>query len=185
MSLVETAKAIATEAHAGQKRKYTGDDYITHPQAVVRILKTIPFPNINYLGHTRDEMLAAAWLHDVVEDTDTTLQQIRKATNKTVASLVKRLTDISKPSHGNRMVRKSIDRWHTARGDFTSKTIKLADLIDNSDSIIKYDVGFRKVYMQEMALLLAVLKGGHPTLQKTADDIVSNYYNTFFKRRIL
>ena len=53
--------AIAAHKAVGQKRKYTGDDYIVHPAEVAHIVDQVP-------GST-DEMVAAAWLHDVVEDT--------------------------------------------------------------------------------------------------------------------
>ncbi|VDZ55823.1 bifunctional (p)ppGpp synthetase II/ guanosine-3',5'-bis pyrophosphate 3'-pyrophosphohydrolase [Serratia odorifera] len=61
-TLVERARRYATKAHAAidQRRKYTNAPYIVHPQAVVEIVRSVP--------HT-DEMLAAAWLHDTVEDT--------------------------------------------------------------------------------------------------------------------
>lgn len=42
--LIETAKALATRAHDGQVRKYTGEPYITHPQAVVAIVETVATP---------------------------------------------------------------------------------------------------------------------------------------------
>ena len=63
--MVVEAKMFATAAHAaiGQKRKYSGDDYIVHPQRVAAIVEKH--------GGT-DEMIAAAWLHDTVEDTDVT-----------------------------------------------------------------------------------------------------------------
>src|SRR5580704_307796 len=59
--LEEQARKFATAAHArvDQKRKYTNAPYITHPAAVVEIMRSVP--------HT-EEMLAAAWLHDTVED---------------------------------------------------------------------------------------------------------------------
>ena len=61
MEIVEKAIKYATEAHGDQKRKYTGEPYITHPIAVMEIVKTV--------AHTK-EMLAAAVLHDVIEDTN-------------------------------------------------------------------------------------------------------------------
>ena len=61
---------FATQAHAGQKRKYTGDDYIVHPVAVAQIVRDF--------GGSVDQQ-AAALLHDVVEDTDVTIDQVRDA----------------------------------------------------------------------------------------------------------
>jgi (p)ppGpp synthase/HD superfamily hydrolase len=59
MELEQKSKEFALKAHFGQKRKYSGVDYITHPEAVANIVRSVE--------HTK-EMLAAAWLHDVVED---------------------------------------------------------------------------------------------------------------------
>ena len=56
-----------------------------------------------------EEMIAAAWLHDVVEDTPATLFEVEKEFGKGVASLVENLTDISKPGDGNRQSRKAIE----------------------------------------------------------------------------
>lgn len=169
MSRLETvAKLFATERHGAinHVRKYTGEPYINHPAAVVEILKTV--------RHT-EEMVAAAWLHDTVEDTDTTLLEIKDIFGLEVSMYVEMLTDISVPGDGNREVRKRIDREHTAMAMPSAKTIKLADLIENSVSIIERDPKFAKVYMREKALLLNVLKEGDSILWKIADAIVKRY----------
>jgi len=92
--LEDRARAFATAAHAAVKqlRKYTGEPYIVHPAAVAEIVKSV--------RHT-PEMIAAAWLHDVVEDTGVTLEAIESEFGADVTSLVFWLTDQSKPSDGN------------------------------------------------------------------------------------
>jgi hypothetical protein len=90
-----------------------------------------------------------------------------------VASLVEQLTDVSRPEHGNRAARKAIDRAHTASASAAAKTLKLADLIDNSRSILERDPGFARVYIEEKRLLLEVLREGDPTLWGTAARIVT------------
>ena len=153
--LESRARTFAEIAHGDQKRKYTGEPYVTHPGAVADLVRSVP--------HT-EEMIAAAWLHDVVEDTQVTLERVREEFGDVVADLVADLTDVSKPENGNRRVRKAIDREHTAAASPQAKTIKLADLIDNSRSIVQHDPDFAKVYLTEKALLLEVLKDGDPTL---------------------
>ena len=64
---LKKAIEFATKAHEGQVRKYTGEPYIVHPLEVAEIVKTVE--------HT-EEMLMAAVLHDTVEDTDTTIEDI-------------------------------------------------------------------------------------------------------------
>ena len=81
------ALQFATEAHGSQVRKYTGEPYITHPIAVADIVRTVE-------GHT-EEMLVAAVLHDVVEDTDVTIDDICKEFGTVVGMYVEYLTDVS------------------------------------------------------------------------------------------
>ena len=71
-----------------------------------------------------------------------------------VASLVKDLTDVSKPSDGNREARKTIDRLHTADASADAQFIKCADIMDNAWDIADNDPSFWRVYQREMSLLL-------------------------------
>ena len=164
----DKARLFAEAAHAGinQRRKYTGEPYINHPAAVVELVRSVP--------HT-PEMIAAAWLHDVLEDTPAGLATIIIEFGAEVAILVNHLTDISQPSQGNRAARKAIDRAHTAKASPAAKTIKLADLIDNSRSIVAHGPGFCEVYIAEKALLLEVLREGDATLWAMAADLVNQY----------
>lgn len=164
--LESRAALFAAAAHAAvdQRRKYTGEPYIQHPAAVAQIVRSV-------VGN-HAEMLAAAWLHDVVEDTEVTLELIRKEFGPCVAALVEGLTDVSKPSDGNRAARKAIDRQHMAEQSPACKTIKLADLIHNSQSILAYDLAFARVYLAEKQALLEVLREGDRTLWDKAKHIV-------------
>jgi (p)ppGpp synthase/HD superfamily hydrolase len=164
MSLEQKAKEFATKAHDGQRRKYTNLPYITHPAAVVELVRSV--------DHT-EEMLAASWLHDVVEDCGVSISEIREEFGDDVASLVDWLTDVSKPSDGNRERRKHLDMIHMANASPSAKTIKIADLIDNTLSIVIYDPEFAKVYLPEKMDLLQVLKEGDSDLWKRAFDQVN------------
>lgn len=163
--LEQRAREFAENHHTtiGQTRKYTGEPYINHPAAVVELVRGVQ--------HT-PEMLAAAWLHDTVEDTGATLAEVKAEFGDEVAALVEMLTDVSIPSDGNRAIRKEIDRAHTAQASPAAKTIKLADLIDNSHSIIERDPEFAKVYLAEKAALLEVLAEGDQVLYARAAEIV-------------
>ena len=150
-------------AHGDQKRKYTNDPYIVHPIAVAELVKTVP--------HT-DEMVAAALLHDVVEDTPVTIEDIENKFGSKVAELVGWLTDVSRPEDGNRKTRKAIDRDHSARAPADAQTIKVADLIHNTQSIEKHDPHFYKVYKEEKIKLLSVLTEADQTLVRIAQQQV-------------
>lgn len=183
--LEERAKDFATEQHARVKqvRKYTGEPYITHPAAVAEIVRSVP--------HT-EEMLAAAWLHDVVEDTRPIphngqmiesraagIYLLDQLFGRKVAELVGWLTDVSAPHDGNRQTRKQIDLEHTANAPADAQTVKLADLIDNGRNITARDPGFAKVYLAEKRRLLLVITKGNQTLWRLANEIVNTNGTAF------
>ncbi len=161
MTIVERARVFATAAHAavGQLRKYTFEPYIVHPREVAGIVAEA--------GGT-PEMIAAAWLHDTVEDTGVTIETIREEFGPEVAELVGWLTDVSRPEQGNRAVRKAIDRAHTASAPAAAQTIKLADLIANTRSILEHDAEFARVYLAEKRALLEVMTKGDTRLRERA-----------------
>ena len=161
--LINKAKMLAGKAHEGQFRKYSGMPYIVHPIEVATIVQTVE--------HS-DEMIAAALLHDVVEDTDYSFEDIAKEVSPEVADLVKGLTDVSSPQDGNRKVRKAIDKDHLAEQNAEVQTIKLADVISNSQDIKANDPKFAEVYIEEMKALLEVLTKGNKTLYAKAKEIV-------------
>jgi len=166
--LIDFACKFATVAHGDQVRKYTGESYIEHPIAVARLVATV----------TDDcEVISAAFLHDVLEDTAVTFSEIAAAGfGVGIAKLVNEVTDVSRQADGNRAYRKSLDLEHLAVASDKAKTIKLADLIDNSGSICKHDERFAVVYMREKTALLGVLKRGDARLYSKALQIVQDYY---------
>jgi (p)ppGpp synthase/HD superfamily hydrolase len=132
----------------GQLRKYTGDPYIVHPAEVAS--------QVAAWGGT-DEQIAAAWLHDVVEDTGVSIDTVRAEFGDAVADLVAWLTDVSQLSDGNRAVRKAIDRQHAAAAPAEAQLIKCADICSNTVSIAEHDAKFAEVYLREICLLVDVL----------------------------
>lgn len=165
------AVEFAERAHRGQVRKYTGEPYIVHPLEVAQIVATA-FPWERPSPRLVEDVVIAALLHDVVEDCGVTLEQIRKAFGDGVAQLVHEVTDISRKEHGNRNARKALDRQHLSAASPEGATIKLADLISNTQSITQHDPNFAKVYMAEKAELLPLLSHGHPGLQERAMGLV-------------
>ncbi len=159
--LVDRARRYASQAHRriDHRRKYTGQSYEAHLRSVATIVAEVSDDR---------EMLAAAWLHDLVEDTPATVQEIESEFGPGVATLVAELTDVSKPGDGNREQRKAIDRLHATRASPRAKTVKLADLIDNCQDITRHDPRFGKVFLREMGALLEVLGEGDPELQRRA-----------------
>ncbi len=159
MTLRDQALAFATTAHADQVRNYTGVPYITHPLGVAEIVAGRP--------HS-EAMVAAALLHDVVEDCGIPLEQIYAEFGDDVATLVGWVTDVSTPADGNRATRKALDLAHLAKAPPEAQTIKLADIIDNTATIAEHDPSFWKTYRIEKAALLDVLWGGDKVLWAVA-----------------
>ena len=165
---IARAHRFAAAAHGGsdQRRKYTGEPYIVHPEAVADIVRTVP--------HT-DAMICAALLHDVVEDTSVVDEMVFLIFGRHIADLVFWLTDISKPEHGNREMRKLLDRTHSAAAPAEAQTIKVADLIDNTRSIVAHDPDFAVVYMREKRLLLDALTKADSALREIAEGQLRAY----------
>jgi (p)ppGpp synthase/HD superfamily hydrolase len=115
-------------------------------------------------------VIAAALLHDTVEDTGITAEEIRAAFGNRVAQLVLEVTD--PVVEGNRAFRKQAAQEHLARSSAEGATIKLADLIDNTSSIVKYDKGFARKYLTEKERLLEVLRHGSTALWQRASEVL-------------
>ena len=164
-TLIDKARAFATRAHRSidQRRKYSLLPYEVHLEAVADIVASVS---------SDPEMIAAAWLHDTVEDTSVTLNEIKENFGKGVALLVQELTDVSRPEDGNRATRKTIDRHHLARASARAQTVKLADLIDNCRDICLHDPGFARIYGAEARALLEVLQAGDKGLHRRARGVL-------------
>ncbi|WP_051356397.1 hypothetical protein [Azorhizobium doebereinerae] len=92
----------------------------------------------------------------------------------TVAALVDDLTDPSTKSDGNRQVRRAIDRAHSAKASPAAKTVKLADIIDNTTSIVRHDRSFARLYRSEIEMLLPLLAEGDTSLHARASAQVAS-----------
>jgi|DeeseametaMP0747_FD_contig_101_255897_length_12562_multi_4_in_0_out_0_7 (p)ppGpp synthase/HD superfamily hydrolase len=158
------ARRTADEAHRsiGQVRKGSGAPYITHCDAVAGLVRQH--------GGTFS-MIEAAFLHDTLEDTPLTENDILEMFGPAVLDLVKAVTSISKPEDGNRATRKAIDLKHYASGDARAQTIKLADIVDNLSDISTLDPKFAEVYIWEKYQLARALTKGAPELRERAIEL--------------
>lgn len=165
---MQKAVKFAEQAHGsiGQTRKYSGEPYIVHPLHVMHILSRYSSQPVSAA------MLAAAACHDCVEDTHVTLDQIKAELGSEVAELVNWLTNVSKPEHGNRRVRKALDLAHTQAAPAHAKSIKCADLISNAVSITNHDPGFARVWLREMEQILDVCQDADPALLANAKEVL-------------
>lgn len=111
MNYIGIAREIATEAHSGQKRKYTGEDYINHPRRIAEKFST-------------EDSQVIAWLHDVLEDSEFTAEDIlKKGIRPHCIEIVECLTRKEDETYFNFIMR--IKDIHQAA------IIKIADIRDN------------------------------------------------------
>lgn len=149
---IRRAGAFAADAHAGQKRKHTGEDYFVHCVDVAARLMT---------RGAEDDVVIAATLHDTIEDTEATVEMIEYLFGERVARLVTILTD-EPPSEGrNRRTRKAATRMRylltQGQDAIDAHSIKCADIASNWPSIRDNDPSFAEVYKKECLDLLGVL----------------------------
>lgn len=162
--LITSANHLAIASHGDQKRKYDGAPYMTH---CARVAHTV-----SMIDQATAEMVAAALLHDTLEDTQTQIVEIENATNDIVVAAVLGLTDkftkLAHP-HLNRAQRKQLERERygglpTLRWEI--QTIKLADCLDNLMDIETHDPQFAITYKEEIRLLMPHLNNGDKDLWK-------------------
>lgn len=160
MTLAFRAMQFARDVHKDQVRKYTGDPYTDHLAEVAGIVATVQLDDVS---------IATAWLHDCVEDQGTSLEWLANTFGFAVASGVWFLSDLET---GNRKERKALSRVRLATAPDWVQTIKVADLISNTSSIVKHDPKFAKVYLEEKRLLLDVLTKADKGLLEIAHNQV-------------
>lgn len=142
---IKRAHSFALERHSGQYRKFTNEPYIRHPEQVVCILAM-------YLGDV--DLLTAAMLHDVVEDTHTTIQEVYSVFGDRVGNLVEELTTDSRQK---RLLGKKIYMVnHINSLSEDAFTIKIADRLHNVMGLLhpKMSSDFIKWYMTETKYIL-------------------------------
>ncbi len=165
---VMRAAEMAIRAHGRQERKYTGEPYAVHPASVASMVAEV--------GCGTDA-ICAAWLHDVIEDCPQVRADLLELSfGHPVLRLVMEVTKVSHPNDGNRAKRVAMDNEHYACASPEGQTIKLADLIDNTRSILSHGGDFAKIYMLEKRDLLGRLTRGHPELYVRARRQVDEYF---------
>lgn len=164
-----TAALFAMAAHAavGQKRKYTGLPYHVHPRQVRQIL-------VDHVPSATPAMLDAADLHDVVEDTQVTLEMINQEFGYEVARLVQGLTKFQYPADFTRKRKFALEVVRLDNWCPRVKTIKLADSYANMLDYLKDDPKYaKKVYLPEKRILLDLaLKEGDSVLWNMCDQLI-------------
>lgn len=159
---IEMVKELAIKLHGDQKRKYSGGPYYTH---LFRVSDTVK----NAGGD--ESMIMAALLHDVLEDTPTTEEEliielesiVDPQMARNIVNLVVELTDVYTKENFpdlNRRARKEMEARRLGEVSPRAQTIKYADLLDNGDDIMRNDPSFGRVYMREKENILKYMTAG-------------------------
>jgi glycerol-3-phosphate cytidylyltransferase-like family protein len=171
----EEALQYATQAHAGQTRS-GGEPYITHPMRVADHIKQYK------QSHNLDALISAAYLHDTVEDTDTTHEALHDLFGGLVASLVQELT--SDPEQIKKVGKAQYLAHKMAAMSSYALVIKLADRLDNvKDITTARTPQWRQKYKNETEHILnyiektRALSGTHQKLISLIRDKLSELDN--------
>ena len=164
--LVVDADRFATAAHAaiGQLEKFTGLPYSEHTRAVARLVATC----IN-----RHEVVAAAHLHDVIEDPKVPKLVLVDRFGVVVGDMVDEVSRKATPEMGNRAARVAFEVKRIAGISSDGKSIKCSDVTVNVSCIVERDPKFARVYVPEKRVLMTSLVGAHPELYALAEEAVS------------
>ena len=146
---------FASELHKDQVRKYTGENYFFHPVAVAEMVEEY-MEEQEFTNEDIEYAIKVALLHDTVEDTIATHEDILENFGEDVAKGVWFLTKV--PSFvGNRATRKKMCEARLAKAPEIIKIIKTFDMMHNSYSIEEHDPKFFKLFKKETASLLKAM----------------------------
>lgn len=152
--LVDRADAWAEAAHDGQSRKGSGEPYVEHPRRVAAMVASLGVPK---------HVVAAALLHDVLEDTDLTYRDLDSEFGLPVAELVLELTDFYTPNRRpswDRAMRKKAEAERYQSLSPHARLIKLCDVLDNAKDAQENLGEEAERYLEEKRRIVQVLLGG-------------------------
>jgi guanosine-3',5'-bis(diphosphate) 3'-pyrophosphohydrolase len=167
------ALAFAADKHKNQRRKDAQiTPYINHPIDLVNVL-------VNQGGVVSWDVLCAALLHDVIEDTETTEEELLAHFGKKVTAIVKEVTDDKSLAKD---VRKRLQVEHAPFASHEAKLVKLADKICNVRDILSspptgWDLRRKQEYFAWSAAVVLGIRGTNSKMEKVFDDLMEQGKN--------
>ncbi len=167
LSLTIKALTFSARKHRDQRRKDAeGTPYVNHPIELLNIL-------VNEAGIEDAETLAAALLHDTIEDTETRVEEIENEFGLVIASLVMEVTDDKTLS---KLERKAMQIHHAPHLSDKARLVKLADKIANLRDIqrsppVGWELERRQAYFDWASDVVKGIRGTHPHLEALFDEI--------------
>lgn len=165
-ALLLEAVAFAAEKHRHQRRKDAhASPYINHPIELAILLQRE--------GITDPVTLCAALLHDTIEDTQTTADELRAAFGDEIARVVLEVTD---DKHLPKQDRKRLQIEHAHTLSKRARAVKLADKICNLQDIVRspptgWSLARRREYFDWARAVIDGLRGDHPHLERLFDSV--------------
>ena len=169
VNVLDKMIGFATEAHKGQKRKFTNEDYITHPIKVMELVRQY---------NSDEKVWAAAVGHDLIEDTSVTILDIEREFGLGIAMMVFQVTSPSKEfPHLSRPDRKSMDRYQLSVASADSQDIKYCDIFINVPDMVANnpDKEFSKQYVLEKMADMHVMTIGNQDLYHKVKTMLYSY----------
>jgi len=169
LGLVLKAIAFAAQQHRDQRRKDAdAPPYVNHPIAVANLL-------CNEAGITDVDVICSALLHDTIEDTDTTEEELETLFGPSIAQIVHQVSDDTRLP---RLERKRLQVMHASQLCPQARLVKLADKICNlRDIALSPPVGWplerRREYFEWAAKVVDQIRGTHPELESIFDAAYS------------
>lgn len=166
IAIVIKAARFAADKHRQQRRKDAdASPYINHPIAVADLLA-------NECGVTDPVALCAALLHDTIEDTETTEQELRETFGDEITSVVLEVTDDKKLA---KKLRKQLQIDHARHASSRARLVKLADKTCNLRDMANappadWSAQRKADYFDWAGEVVAGLRGSHPKLDALFDD---------------
>ncbi|HTF04218.1 MAG TPA: HD domain-containing protein [Bacteroidia bacterium] len=166
MKQLSKAIVFAAQAHAGQHRKDGKTPYINHPLEVMNLV-------VRHVDNVSEEILIAAVLHDVVEDTTITSAEIKIMFGARVSKLVAELTDDKLMTKEERK-RMQLEDVHRLSPE--GKLLRLCDKICNVYDILyappgDWEIRRRMDYVRWAKAVVDKIRGTHPVLEKRFDEL--------------
>jgi len=151
---------------ANVRRRYTDEPYIVHAADVVGILRAIPSAS--------EVMLAAAWLHGLLDKTDVTEEKLERVAGREVARICSALSARNVGLEGNRAMRLIMVNIKLLGGTRSVQTLKAAEIIANTRDIVERDRDFARGWLKEKAVQIKLLEDCHEGLRRRAAVMVAD-----------
>ena len=167
LQLIAKALAFSSHKHKDQRRKDPGaSPYINHPIALVNVL-------VNEGGVTDVAVIAGALLHDTIEDTETTAQELDEHFGSAIREIVEEVTD---DKSLDKLERKRLQIEHAPHISEQAKLVKLADKISNLRDVVdcpptKWTLERRQGYFDWARQVVEGVRGVHPGLEAVFDQV--------------